>query len=100
MSFVLDRPSANEPTFIFFLKSFSDGRLKYPVKAKVHPDNWENQRVKDDRDRINTTLSRLDLVFQDLQTQSRLHGKPLTKAITEAAFNKALGRNIAGKDFF
>jgi integrase len=100
MSFILDAPKSDKATFIFWMKSFPDGRLKYPVKAKVHPGNWENQRVKDDKDRINTTLSRLDLVFQDLQTQSRLHGKPLTKAGTEAAFNKALGRNIAGKDFF
>lgn len=102
MPFILDRPKSADPTFIFFLKTFPDGRLKYPVKEKVHPADWDSghQRVKDDRDRINTTLSRLDLVFQDLQTQSRLHGKPLTKQATETAFNKALGRNIAGKKFF
>jgi integrase len=102
MSFILDRPRAGEPTFIFFLKTFTDGRLKYPVKQKVHPANWEAdlQRVKDDRDRINITLSRIDLVFQDLQTQSRLHGKPLTKFSVENALNKALGRTVAGHNFY
>jgi integrase len=102
MPFILDSPKSTKPTFIFFLKTFSDGRLKYPVKEKVLPGNWDSdlQRVKDDRDKINTTLSRIDLVFQDLQTQSRLHGKPLTKLSTEMAFNKALGRVIAGKSFF
>jgi integrase len=102
MPFILDRPGSNLLTFIFFLKSFPDGRLKYPVKEKVHPDNWnpDLQRVKDDRDRINTILSRIELVYQDLETQSRLHGKPLSKLATENAFNKALGRVIAGRNFF
>lgn len=102
MSFILDRPGATEPTFIFFLKSFPDGRLKYPVKAKVLPANWDNkhQRVIIDKENINATLSRLDLVFKDIQLQGRLHGKPVTKAVVEAAFNKALGRTAGGSSFY
>lgn len=102
MSFILDRPTSDKPTFIFFLKNFPDGRLKYPVKAKVLPTNWnsELQRVELDKDNINATLSRLDLVFKDIQLQGRLHGKPVTKAVVESAFNKALGRNLASSKFF
>lgn len=102
MSFILDRPASDKPTFIFFLKNFPDGRLKYPVKAKVLPTNWnsELQRVELDKDNINATLSRLDLVFKDIQLQGRLHGKPVTKAVVESAFNKALGRNLASSKFF
>lgn len=102
MSFTLDRPNADAPTFIFWLKTFPDGRLKYPVKEKVHRDNWDPgaKRLKKDADNINATLSRLDLVWKDIELQGRLQGKPVTKVIVEAAFNKALGRNIAGSKFY
>jgi integrase len=102
MPFILDRPNSDEPTYIFFLKQFPDGRLKYPVKAKVHPTNWSkiHQRAVIDKENINTILQKLDLTFKDLQLQSRLHGKPLTKAGTEKAFDKALGRIIAGQSFY
>lgn len=102
MSFILDRPSADTPTFIFWLKTFPDGRLKYPVKEKVHPGNWDRmaKRLKKDTDNINATLNRLDLVWKDIELQGRLQGKPITKAIIEAAFDKALGRNMAGSKFY
>ena len=102
MSFILDRPSSDKPTFVFWLKTFPDGRLKYPVKGKVHPDNWDPaaKRVKKDTDKINVTLNRLDLVWKDIELQGKLQGKPVTKAWVEAAFDKALGRTIAGSNFF
>lgn len=102
MSFILDRPTSTEPTFIFFLKSFPDGRLKYPLKAKVLPGNWDKKlkRVKKDYDNINPSLSRLEVVFKDLQLQSRLTGRPLTKISAELSFNKALGRQAAANSFF
>lgn len=102
MSFTLDRPNSDTPTFIFWLKTFPDGRLKYPVKEKVHPDNWDPvaKRLKKDTNNINASLSRLDLVWKDIELQGRLQGKPVTKAIVETAFNKALGRNSAGSKFY
>lgn len=102
MAFILDRPSSDKPTFIFWLRSFPDGRLKYPVKEKVHPDNWDidSRRVKNGSAKINSTLNRLDLVWQDVELHGKLQGKPVTKVIVEAAFNKALGRNIAGGKFY
>ena len=102
MPFILDRPNSDEPTFIFFLKQFSDGRLKYPVKAKVIPANWNksHQRVATDKEGINITLHKMDLTFKDLELQSRLYGRPLTKAATERAFDKALGRVTAGHSFY
>lgn len=102
MSFILDRPKSDKPTFIFFLKQYPDGRLKYPIKEKVHPDNWNKklQRVTDDPDNINVTLSRLDLCLKDLKLSSKLKGVPLTKLAVENAFNKTLGRTVAGRSFF
>lgn len=102
MSFILDRPSADTPTFIFWLRTFPDGRLKYPVKEKVHPANWDPiaRRLKADTGKVNTALSRLDLVWQDIELQGKLQGKPVTKAVVETAFNKALGRNISGRKFY
>ena len=102
MSFILDRPNSSKPTFIFWQKNFTDGRLKYPVKVKVLPGNWNKAagRVKEDKELINLTLSRLDLVYKDIELQGKLQGKPITRAIVENAFNKALGRNAAGQKFF
>lgn len=102
MSFILDRPNSDKPTFIFWQKNFPDGRLKYPVKEKVHPDYWDEKvrRVTGDAGTINTTLARIDLVWKDIELQGKLQGKPVTKAVVEAAFDKALGRNITGHKFF
>lgn len=102
MSFTLDRPKSDAPTFIFWLKTFPDGRLKYPVKEKSHPGNWDPiaKRLKKDANNINAALNRLDLVWKDIELQGRLQGKPITKALVEAAFNKALGRNTAGGKFY
>lgn len=102
MSFVLDRPNSLAPTFIFFLKSFPEGRLKYPVKAKVLPGNWNKklQRVIDDPDHINAIISKIDITFKDLQLHARLNGRPLTLHAAENAFNKALGRSVAGQSFY
>lgn len=102
MSFILDKPKSDKPTFIFFLKQYSDGRLKYPVKEKVLPANWSKpmQRVINDPENINVTLSKLDLCLKDLKLQSKLKGVPLTKITVETAFNKTLGRTIAGRSFF
>jgi integrase len=102
MSFILDRPTSDKPTFIFWLKTFPDGRLKYPVKEKVHPDNWDlaARRLKKDSGKINATLNRLDLLWQDIELQGKLQGKPVTKHVVETAFDKALGRIVAGTDFY
>lgn len=102
MSFILDKPQSDKPTFIFFLKQFSDGRLKYPLKEKVLPANWNKavQRVIHDTHNVNVTISKLDLAFKDIQLQAKLKGVPLTKAKTEATFNKVLGRGTAGNSFF
>lgn len=102
MSFTLDRPKSDSPTFIFWLKTFPDGRLKYPVKEKCHPGNWDPiaKRLKKDANNINALLNRLDLVWKDIELQGRLQGKPITKVGVETAFNKALGRNSAGSKFY
>lgn len=102
MAFILDRPGSDKPTFIFWLKNFPDGRLKYPVKDKVLPANWDQvaRRVKKDTGKVNATLNRLDLVWQDIELQGKLQGKAVNKAIVEAAFDKALGRNTASSKFF
>lgn len=102
MSFILDRPNSDKPTFIFWMRTFPDGRLKYPVKDKVLPANWDpaKRRVIIDSQKTNTTLNRLDLVWQDIELQGKLQGKPITKALVEAAFNKALGRTVAGSKFY
>lgn len=102
MAFILDNPKSVKPTFIFFLKQFPDGRLKYPIKEKVAPGNWNKglRRVIHDTGNVNVTLNKLDLVFKDLQLQSTLRGVPVTKVGTEAAFDKALGRVGAGNSFY
>lgn len=98
--FSLDRPNSSEPTFIFLRLRCSDGPLKYPVKKKVHPDNWINQRVKPDPGKINAVLNKIETIVEQLTLQRDLNGTTLTKSLAENTLNKALGRDTAVQKFY
>lgn len=98
--FSLKDPKSTEVTHIFLRVSCIDGRLKYPVKKKVHPSNWINGRVKPDPGKINLVLNKIETVVSQLLLQKELNGVPLTKSLVENTLNKALGRDIAAQKFY
>lgn len=98
--FALDRPSSPTPTFIFYRRSCPDGRLKYPVKEKVLPSNWNGSRVINDPGNCNVTLNKIELAIKDIDLQGRLRGRQPTKAEIENTLNKLLGRDKGAGNFF
>lgn len=98
--FSLDRPNSNQETFIFLRLRCADGPLKYPVKKKVHPGNWMDERTIKDPGKVNLVLNKIETTITQLQLQRDLNGVPLTKELVTAALDKALGRVIAGKSFY
>jgi integrase len=98
--FSLDRPNSDKPTFIFLRLQCVDGPLKYPVKKKVLPTNWDKDRVTTDPGKINLTLNKIETTLQQLFLQRDLNGVPLTKSLVADALDKALGRVTAGKGFY
>jgi integrase len=98
--FFLDRPNSVKPTFIFLRMTCSDGPLKYPIKKKVLPGNWDAGRVKKDTDKINAILDRIATIVRTLLHDRDLKGTVITKGVVENTLNKALGRNTASKNFF
>lgn len=102
MSFLLDRPKATTPTFIFFRKMINGEELKYPTNAKVDPDNWDRKlkRLTVDRGRVNVLLEKINTVYQDASLQAKLAGRKLTKLEVEKALDKALGREKETRSSF
>lgn len=98
--FSLDRPNSTKETFIFLRLGCLDGPLKYPVKKKVVPTNWDGKRVTHDPGKINLTLNKIETTINQLFLQRDLNGVPLTKAVVVGALDKALGRAVAGKSFY
>lgn len=98
--FSLKDPKSTAPTHIFLRLSCVDGRLKYPVRKKVAPENWINGRVRPDPGKINAVLTRIETVVHQLQLQRDLNGTPLTKSLVENTLNKALGRDLAAQKFY
>lgn len=100
--FNLDRPNSQTETFIFLRIRCSDGRLKYPVKEKVLPDNWDHstERIRRDRTGGNITLNKIDLALQSLQHESKLKGRPLTRQQVTQTLDKLLGRQGAENSFY
>lgn len=88
-SFVLDRPQSEAPTYIFFLASLNDGRLKYSLKEQILPTHWDKTfqrptRVKDTKqaERYKALHKKLDRVanrFEELSNDAKSSGKPLLK---------------------
>lgn len=97
--FFLDRPNSDKPTFIFLRLRCSDGPLKYPLKKKVLPSNW-NGRVVKDTGKINPVLDRVRLIIRNLELQRDLNGTPITRSLVRASLDKALGREISGGKFY
>lgn len=100
--FNLDRPNSDSETFIFLRLRCTDGRLKYPVKEKVHKDNWDpvTERIRKDRTGGNIILNKIDLAVQALQHESKLKGRPLTRAWITQALDRLLGRQGSGNSFY
>lgn len=98
--FSLKDPKSTGLTHIFLRVSCVDGRLKYPVKKKIHPDHWIDGRVKPDPGKINLVLNKIETVVHQLLLQKELNGVPLTKSLVESTLNKALGRDIAAEKFY
>lgn len=94
--FFLDKPKSNEPTSIFFQPYLSDGRLKYPVRAKVHPNHWVRQvyriEKKNDKEGVNATLNHIESIFEQLEKDARVSCAVLTKAAVAAALDEKLKR--------
>jgi integrase len=100
--FFLDRPSSPTPTFIFVRLRCNDGWLKYPMKKKVLPTNWNSTslRVIKDTEKINAVLDRIATLIRNLLLQRDLNGVVITKSLVEKSLDKALGRNAATQNFF
>lgn len=98
--FSLDRPSSKKETFIFLRLRCIDGPLKYPIKKKVAPANWKDNRVTADPGKINLVLNKIETSVNQLYLQRDLNGVPVTKALVQNTLDKALGRVVAGKGFF
>lgn len=76
--FILDRPGGDAPTYIFLLITLSDGRLKYPVKAKAHPRDWSGQRCKDRA--VNAVLNRVETKVAEMIQDATVRNYPLTRS--------------------
>lgn len=98
--FYLDRPNSTVSTFIFYRRTCSDGRLKYPVKEKVLPGNWNGSRVVEDKDNVNVVLNKIDLAVRDIDLQAKLRGRQPSKGEVENILNKLLGRDKSAGNFF
>lgn len=98
--FSLKDPKSTGLTHIFLRVSCVDGRLKYPVKKKVSPQNWIDGRVKPDPGKINLVLNKIETIVSQLLLQKELNGIPLTRSLVENTLNKALGRDIAAQKFY
>lgn len=98
MPFQLDRPNAETTTFIFFVLQCADGRLKYPVKEKVHPSKWSNYRTKDKV--INSILNRIESHVNELQARHKLQNIPLTKDAARDSIDVLLHRKAVLSGFF
>lgn len=98
--FILDRPTATEPTYIYLLVPCDDGRYKKSTKLKVLPTEWsaDTERpivAKDGRGKITfTLLNRLGEALDRLRTDCQLNYEPFTKAKVEAVMQTI----ISGKE--
>lgn len=90
--FVLDNPKATAPTYILFLKTLADGRLKYSTRLKIHPDNWQEGRAMPSKPAyfkechgINERLDQLQARFKELPKDK------VTKENVRHTFDVVLG---------
>lgn len=90
--FILDNPKADKPTYILFLKTLVDGRLKYSTRVKILPVNWKDARAFPSQPKylkectiINETLEKLQSTFDSAPKDKR------TREHIRRLFDLALG---------
>lgn len=98
MPFILDRPSADQPTFIFWKVSLIDGVLKYPVKEKCHPKDWSNHRTASRS--VNAMLTRIEHFYADIIEDLRSRNLPATKEAVREQLDLKLHRKRIVNDFW
>lgn len=108
-SFVLDKPKSDKPTFIFVMGTFGD-RLKYSLKEKINPGNWDLQHrrpfpVKDKKlnEELKALKSKLDRIqerLDELIRESKRTGKALLKSTVERELDYLVGKPLKSSSFF
>lgn len=89
--FILDKPKAAEPTFVYLFLSCDDGRLKLSTRLKILPAQWsgDTERPIVTKDGKNKTafllLNRLHEAVDRTRDACMLNYEPFTKAKVEAA---------------
>jgi integrase len=107
-TFILDRPNADGPTYIFLLITCADGRLKFSTKEKVLPPHFIGQRciipknVKDKElaeryEMANIVLGNIQNKIKELSDTGKLTGEPVTKEQLTLHLGKLVGVQNASK---
>jgi integrase len=95
--FILDKPNADSPSFIYLLLPCDDGRLKLSTRLKVKGTAWstDTERPIIQKDGSGKTifilLNRLSEAIDKLRDTCRLNYEPFTKAAVQEVVRTILG---------
>ncbi|WP_430897718.1 MULTISPECIES: tyrosine-type recombinase/integrase [unclassified Paraflavitalea] len=98
MPYYLDKPKQDKPTAIFLKLSLPEGRFVYPVKEKVHPSDWINERTKDRT--VNTILNRIEVAVEEFISDHKRLNKPISAKELKDELDSLLNRKTRASGFF
>jgi len=100
--YVLDKPNATDPTFIYFMYQCADGRLKYSLGIKLIPAEWATPNKKKQSDEYRNAIiqtERINSMMAGLSVKQSVDGEPITRQSLKMQLDVLLGKvKVAKKE--